>query len=824
MSMPSGGGIEAAPRWSLRLFGGFDLRTSPAGERVSLPGKRERLLLAYLALAQNGRQARSKLAVLLWGSGADETSADNLRTCLWGLRKALGDTEHRVLASDGEDIVLDARYFDIDAVAFQRHSAEASRTSLEAAAKLCTGELLDGIGIDSEDFEDWRRLEATRYAQQAASVRLRLMAELSEAGETECAIEAGVTLLRIDPLNEAAARRLMSLYRDAGRRGAAIDVYRTLAGSLRKELDAEPDEETRAAFADISRSVGKNTARVVAPAAAVPQPSAPPATMPPETMPPAEAPAIASAQRPPPSRMRAMVVTVASMVIFGIVAYGLLSQMVGPRPAAAGHDAIAKGASPSTAISIVVLPFANLSGDPGQEFFSDGMTEEVTAALARIPSLRVVARTSAFQFKGPGQDVRAVARSLGASHLVEGSVRRSGTQVRVNAQLIEAASGTDLWTESYAPAADDLLAMQDDIAKAIADALQMPLGIQGGSRAASTHVHDLDTYQRYLRARALVHSRGYESLTEAAALLEQVVVSDPDYAPAWANLAEAYVFGLNYHPAWTSGDFETLKPIAAAWMAKAEAASRRAIELDPKLADGYAVLGLTLDLRGDLADAEDLYRQAMALDPTNADVLHFYSRLLAELGRLEEALEMRRQLQALDPFVPVYQQGMAWLLWVNGQTDDAIAISESEPLFHRAYSSPRLLATAGRYEEAAHLIETNASGMFMPGVVEAAARLIRSAPAQVADPAALPRLGWFNFVYMHVGAPERALEFYEGGVEAGYSVSISNAFLWHSDYATLRKTERYKQFMRRRGVVDYWRERGWPTRCRPVGIDDFTCE
>ena len=292
-----------------------------------------------------------------------------------------------------------------------------------------------------------------------------------------------------------------------------------------------------------------------------------------------------------------------------------------------------------------MLPFANLSGDTSQEFFSDGMTEEVTAALVKVPSLRVVARTSAFQFKDQGQDVRMVAQSLGASHLVEGSVRRDGTRVRVTAQLIEAESGTHLWAESYDREFDDMFAIQDDIATAIAAALRIPLGL----RIGSGRISDLDTYQTFLRARAMVHARGYGSLAEGTTLLEQVVASEPAYAPAWAYLAQAYVFALNYHPAWLSGDFETLKPVVALSMPKAEAASRRAVELDPNLADGYAVLGLTLELRGDLAEAEDLYRKALALDPTNPDVLHFYSRLQAEVGHLEglagdEACSCRRSI------------------------------------------------------------------------------------------------------------------------------------------------------------------------------------
>ena len=173
-----------------------------------MPGKRERLLLAYLALTRNHRQTRAKLALLLWGDAANEATVDNLRTCLWGLRKALADAKHRMLSSDGDDVVLDASCFDIDAVAFERHAAEADRANLEAAASLYGGELLDGLDVDSEDYEAWRRLEANRCRDQAANVLLRLMAAQAESGETERAIETGTQLLRLDPLHEAAPEQL----------------------------------------------------------------------------------------------------------------------------------------------------------------------------------------------------------------------------------------------------------------------------------------------------------------------------------------------------------------------------------------------------------------------------------------------------------------------------------------------------------------------------------------------------------------------------------------------------------------------------------------
>src|SRR5947207_871211 len=148
-------GVEGPARWSLRLFGGFELNARPGGERVALPGKRERVLLAYLALSPKGSQQRRKLATLLWGDASDETALDNLRTCVWALRKALGDTEHSAIASEGEDIVLDAAAFDIDALAFRRFAAQSGGIELEAAANLYSGELLDGLAIENDEFESW---------------------------------------------------------------------------------------------------------------------------------------------------------------------------------------------------------------------------------------------------------------------------------------------------------------------------------------------------------------------------------------------------------------------------------------------------------------------------------------------------------------------------------------------------------------------------------------------------------------------------------------------------------------------------------------------
>ena len=185
-----------------------------------------------------------------------------------------------------------------------------------------------------------------------------------------------------------------------------------------------------------------------------------------------------------------------------------------------------------------MLPFANLSGDTGQEFFSDGMTEEIMTALAKVLALRVVGRESAFQFKGQKTDMRAVGQALGANYLVEGSVRKAGDQVRITAQLVQADNGVSLWTDSYDRELKNIFATQSDIAQAIAGALRAPLGLKEGQTLVSNRTADTDSYQDYLRARASVRRRGQPGgpLTEAVRLLEQVVARDPNYAPAWGLL------------------------------------------------------------------------------------------------------------------------------------------------------------------------------------------------------------------------------------------------------------------------------------------------
>ena len=240
-------------------------------------------------------------------------------------------------------------------------------------------------------------------------------------------------------------------------------------------------------------------------------------------------------------------------------------------------------ATQAGAVSIAVLPFTNLSSDPEQGFFSDGMTEEITGALAKIADLRVVARTSAFQFKGENKDMRAVGQALGATHLIEGSVRKAGTRVRITAQLIKTDDGTHIWTENYDRELIDVFAIQEDIATAIAGALRMPLGLAPGERLVANRSIDPESYQQYLRARPLVRAR-VRGVPAAIKILRAARCKQSRFCAALAQLAWAYGLTPNYN---RNDSVDELRRVVDEYLPKAEAAGRRAIQLDPGLADGY---------------------------------------------------------------------------------------------------------------------------------------------------------------------------------------------------------------------------------------------
>jgi tetratricopeptide (TPR) repeat protein len=221
--------------------------------------------------------------------------------------------------------------------------------------------------------------------------------------------------------------------------------------------------------------------------------------------------------------------------------------------------------------------------------------------------------------------------------------------------------------------------------------------------------------------------------------------------------------------------------------------------------------------------AEDAFKQALAINPDQADGLHGYSQFLAAMGRIKESLALREHLQAIEPFIINYTADTAEIYWLAGDTEKAVAMLQPfRP--GRTLELALVEASAGHYREAAAALREMPAANYPAGMLEAAAKVLESAPARAEAPAALPRLGNLSFAYMHVGAPERVLEFYQDEVRGDYFQPISATWFWHPTYAAVRKTMQFKQVARDLGLVDYWRSRGWPAQCRPAGENDFACD
>jgi adenylate cyclase len=307
-----------------------------------------------------------------------------------------------------------------------------------------------------------------------------------------------------------------------------------------------------------------------------------------------------------------------------------------PSPEATNAAALAPTAQSA---SIAVLAFANLSDDKSNEYFSDGISEELLNVLAKIPRLKVSARTSAFHFKGKDTPIPEIARQLGVAYVVEGSVRKSGDRVRITAQLIKAADGFHVWSDTFTRELKDVFAVQDEIAELIAKNLSLTMGL---TASAGTTVNP-EVLQLYLQGRQLWSLRSDAALSQMEELLTRALELDPRFAPAEAGLAQV----------WVTRAFVLLSAAhhVEKELANGEQHARRAIELDPTSAEAFEALGTAALVRGQFAESETALKKAIALNPNYAPGWNKYGWLLLRRGHVEAALEKFARAKDLDPLV-----------------------------------------------------------------------------------------------------------------------------------------------------------------------------
>jgi TolB-like protein len=309
--------------------------------------------------------------------------------------------------------------------------------------------------------------------------------------------------------------------------------------------------------------------------------------------------------------------------------------------------------------SIAVLPFVNMSSDKEQEFFADGISEELLNLLAQLPELRVIARTSSFSFKGKMVEIADIARTLGVAHVLEGSVRRSGDKVRISAQLIRASDSSHLWSHTYDRQMTDVFEVQDQIAAAVVAELKMRLS----GAAPKAKITDPKAYTLFLQARAIGRQITTASLEQSNRLYREALDLDPRYAAAWAWLASNYCSQAAYGLAPTDQS-----------IGLAREATHKALAVEPDLADAHSLLGWIAQAYDvDLSMAAQHLADALALEPANPDVLLDASVLLRRLGRLDEAIAIGKYQVGLDPINPSGHEMLAASYSDTGRPDDAFA-------------------------------------------------------------------------------------------------------------------------------------------------------
>jgi len=610
------------------------------GRKIAVSGTKPILLLAYLALRGGEPQAREKLMALLWSDRGESQARGSLRQALWALRRALKAVEPCPLIIEGESVALDPLAVEADTLAFERLVADGSPDALEAAIALYRGPLLEGVRVRDPAFENVLAGERQRLHELAMEAGTRLLNYRLDEGSADAAATTAKRLLTIDPLDEAAHRTLMQHYACKGQLSLALKQYNNCREALKRQLDVDPDPETQRLLDRIRLARLDGGAPVTGQAEAA------------GNRPGAE-------ERPPQSE---------------------------DKP------------------SIAVLPFANLSGDPKQEYFSDGITEDIITALSRLRWFLVIARNSSFVYKNKAVDIKQVGQDLGVRYVLEGSVRKAGERVRITAQLVDAASGAHHWAQHYDRQLTDIFALQDDITQSVTAAIEPKLVAAEGVRSQNRSPEDLRAWDLVMRALMHYWRMTTKESETAIEMLRQAARQYPDYGPAHSLLAFALL--VSGHVGWIPEVGDSWK---AADLAHRQATdlARRAVELDDEDPWAHLALGYLAFTERDTEETVREYRRALDLNPNFATAYGYLGWALVFDGQSAEAIHYFQQALRMSPHDPLkafFYSGTCVAHYFAHRYDEAVtwgrkALSE-RPGFtaaHRILCAS--LAQAGREQE-----------------------------------------------------------------------------------------------------------------------------
>jgi TolB-like protein/DNA-binding winged helix-turn-helix (wHTH) protein len=468
--------------------------------------------------------------------------------------------------------------------------------------------------------------------------------------------------------------------------------------------------------------------------------------------------------------------------------------------------------------SIAVLPFADVSPDRDQGYFADGLSEELLNALGRLNGVRVIGRTSSFSFKGKSEDVREVAETLGVRHVLEGSVRREGERLRITAQLVDAGSGSQLWAESYDRRLGDVFEIQKQIADSVAATLQLRLqpvrlaALAGGTR-------NLEAYDAYLSARAVTNEGGSNRAREAVSFLERAVQLDPDFALAWAALAETYTFAMDFAP---SSDLP-LTPLEL--QQRISRAAMRAFELAPEAPQTLRSAGMVSMQNRDWAEAERRLRKAVELaGPYDYESNLFYAWFLMNVGRPGEAIPYEERAKRAEPLLMRPVALLAMLYEMRGELDkaEALLLGSSHLQGHESMRRKgQIMVQMARGDRSGLRRLLAPEGMPCPllddpsQALEVFRQEYEDATRTGAQSQFVPVAIFSSFL----GDKQLSLNALRA---LGTSQHLHS--LWRTVLSDVRRLPEFPEYMQEIGLVDYWRASGnWGEFCRETGSGGITC-
>jgi DNA-binding SARP family transcriptional activator/Tfp pilus assembly protein PilF len=600
---------DIAGRVWIRLLGPFEMQVG-AGAPPRLP-KKAQALLAFLALARGRTVPRDQLATLLWGDSGTEQARQSLRQALVSLRNAFEHHGDDLLVADTVSVRLAPDRAAIDADEFEAAARSEPLHDLERANALYRDELLAGLHIPVEPFSRWVTIERQRFLSLRLDLLQRLALAQAEARRLDDAVGSARQLVVLDPLREEAHRLLIRLLAENGNRSAALLQYDRCIDILREELGVDPEPET----IEIAEAV-----RTGAPA---PRPAVRAREGDDETL-------MATADRASPAATNL------------------------PLP---------------DKPSIVVLPFANLSGDPGQDYFIHGLVDDMTVALGREKWLFVIASPSASTFRSSAADPREIGAKLGVRYVVRGSVRIDGDRVLLVAQLNDASRGAHVFSGRFEDEMDNLFALQERLTTKVAAAIAPALMLEEVARARHKPTDSLSAFDLYLRALPLFRTSAADN-SEALRLLRQAIELDPSYAAALGLAARCFQFRAMF--GWTPpGDPSLREGIAF---------GHRAAEKGRNDSEALWMAGLALvHLSGEIEYSLALIERSLSLNPNSANAWIASCFVRSYLGDSAAAIEDFQTAQRLNPLdlsQHLHWNALGWAHLAAGRYEEAAEAAE----------------------------------------------------------------------------------------------------------------------------------------------------